>query len=227
MSRERRERTTPLMVGRVVDELDSAGATTARYPSEGDDHAMRGWNDVLLDNDELEPTRRRRGGSVDKVPRRPGAVFALVIVCICLVLGTAVAVFAVFGKGDWRSWLKLTSQEPAAMSPPKQTPAEPPRAEPQPIVPPPAQPAPQAVAQPRAPARAPAAVPVAVPKPQNAAVQPDVEGAERLRQDAAAVRRRRQRNAEKDLVWSQELKMLVPAEFLEHPPAQPSAAPAK
>jgi hypothetical protein len=212
----RRERTTPLMMGRVLGDPDALEVTPERVFSEGEAHERRGWEDVLLDDD-LEPKRRR--GSVDKVPRRRGAVFAFVMLCC---LGAAVGGFAVF---------KLMSEEPASVSPPKQAPAQATRTEPQRIAQPPAQPLPQPVAQPRAqppaPARAPAAVPVAAPKPQYAVVRPDPEGAERLRQDAIAVRKRRERHAEKDMVWSQELKALVPAEYMEQPPVKPNAPPAR
>jgi hypothetical protein len=222
----KRERTTPLMMGRVLGEQDSLGGTPERFSSEGEKHERRGWDDVLPLEDELEPTRRY--GSVDKVPRRRSAVLALVVLCICVGLGAAVGGFALFAKGNFPSWFKVTSHEPAAMSPPKQTPAEAPRTEPQLIAQPPVQPLPQPVAQPRAPTQAPAKVPVAAPKLPNALVPPDLEGAERLRQDAIAVRKRRQqRHSEDDYVWSQELKALVPAASLAQPPAQPNAAPAR
>ena len=199
------------MMGRVLDEQDALGATTARFPSEGDEHERRGWDDVLPLDDAPEPRRHR--GSLDKVPRRLSAVLALVMLCICVVFGAAVGGYALFAKGSFRSWLKLTSQEPAAMSPPKQALASAPRTEPQPIAQPPVQPLSQPVAKPRAPTQAPAMVSVAAPKLPNAVVPSDLEGAERLRQDAIAVRKRRQqRHSEKDYVWSQELKALVPAE---------------
>ena len=214
------------MMGGVVDEQDSLGRTTEHFLSEGEEHERRGWDDVLPPDDELEPRHHR--GSVDKVPRRLSAVLAIVLVCICFGLGAAVVGFALFAKGNFRSWVKVTPHEPAAMSPPKQTPAEAPRTETQLIAPPPAQPLPQPVAQPRTPTQAPAEVPVAAPKLQNPVVPPDVEGAERLRQDAIAVRKRRQRrHAEDDYVWSQELKALVPAASMERPPVQPNAAPAR
>jgi hypothetical protein len=235
MSRERRERTTPLMMGRVLGQQDSLEVTPERFLSEGEAHEGRGWDDVLPDDDEREQRRHRE--SVDKVPRRRSAVLGLVVVCICVALGAAIGGFALFSKSSFRSWFEVTSPEPAAVLPPKQTPAQAPRTEPQRTAQPPALPQPrpvaqaQPVAQPRAqppaPARAPAAVPVAAPKPQNAVVRPDPDGAERLRQDAIAVRRRRQSHAEKDLVWSQELKALVPAEYMEQPPVKPSAAPAR
>jgi hypothetical protein len=210
------------MMGRVLDEQDALGATTARFPSEGDEHERRGWDDVLPLDDAPEPRRHR--GSLDKVPRRLSAVLALVMLCICVVFGAAVGGYALFAKGSFRSWLKLTSQEPAAMSPPKQTP----RMEPQLIAQPPTRPLPQPVAQPRAPTQAPAEVPVAAPKLPNAVVPPDLEGAERLRQDAIAARKRRQqKHSEDDYVWSQELKALVPAALLERPPVQPKAAPVR
>lgn len=218
MPRDRRERTTPLMMGRVLGEQDSRGRTSERSFSEGEEHEMRGWDDVLPLDDELEPTRRH--GSVDKVPRRRSAVLALVLLCVCVVVGVAL-----FAKGSLRSWFMATSHEPAVMSPLKQTPAEAPRTEPQPIAQPPVQPP---VAQPRAPTQAPAKGPVAAPKLQDAVVPPDVEGAERLRQDAIAVRRRRQqRHSEDDYVWSQELKALVPAASMAYPRAQPNAAPTR
>jgi hypothetical protein len=181
------------MMGRVLGEQDSLGRTTERFFSEGEEHERRGWDDILPLDDELEPTRRH--GSVDKVPRRRSAVLALVLLCVCVVVGVAVGGFALFAKGSLRSWFMVTSHEPAAMSPPKQTPAEAPRTEPQPIAQPPVQPP---VAQPRAPTQAPAKGPVAAPKLQNTVVPPDVEGAERLRQDAIAVRKRRQQRHSED-----------------------------
>lgn len=215
MSRERRDRTTPLMMGRVLGPQDSLDGTAERFFAEGDEHERRGWNDVLPVDEELEPTRRY--GSVDRVPRRWGAVLGLVVLCLCLAVGAAVGVFALFSKDSLRSWFKGTSHAPAAMSPAKQTAPAAPPAEPEP----PAQPEAERMAPPKA---APVAQPVveAAPKPEKAAAPPDLEGAERLRQDAIAVRKRRQRAAEKDYIWSQELKALVPASSLENPPAQPS-----
>lgn len=226
----RRERTTPLMMGRVLGHDESLDGTAERFFSEGEEQERRGWDDVLPLDDELEPRRRR--GSVDKVPRRLGAVLALVVLCICLALGAAVGGFALFAKGSFQSWFKLSSHEPAALSPPGQTPVEAPSTEPQPIAqppaPPPAQPPPQPMEQTRAPTQALDEAPVAAPKLPSAVVPPDPEGAERLRQDAIAVRKRRQkRHVEDNYVWSQELNALVPVETLERPTAQPSARPVK
>jgi type IV secretory pathway VirB10-like protein len=145
---------------------------------------------------------------------------SLVMLCICVGVGAVAGGFAL---------LKWKSEESAATSPPRQTPAEAPRTEPKPIAQPPVQPLPQPVAQPRAPTQAPVQVlPVAAPEHRESAVPPDPEGAERLRRDAIAVRKRRQqRRSEADYVWSQELKALVPAEYLEKPPVQPNAPPGR
>lgn len=223
-----RERTTPLMMGRVLGEQDPLGGTAERFSPEGDELERRGWDEVVPPDGLELPRRRSRRGSLDKVPRRLSAVIAQVMLLICVGVGAAVGSFALFAKGTFRSWFEVKPLEPAAMSPPKQTPAEAPRTEPQVIAQPPAHALSQPVAQPRLPTEAPAALPAPAPKTPNAAVSPDLEGAERLRQDAIAVRKRRQqRHTEDDYVWSQELKALVRASSLERPPARPNAESAR
>jgi hypothetical protein len=212
------------MMGRVLGQQDSLDETSERFFSEGDEHERRGWDDVLPLDEELDPRRRR--GSVDKVPRRLGAVLALVTLGMCVALGAAIGGFALFAKGSFRSWFKLSSHEPATMSPPKQPRDESSRTEPQPIAQPPVQPLPQPVEQPRAPTQARAEAPVAAPKPPSVVVPPDLEGAERLRRDSVRKRRQR-RHSEDDYVWSQELNALVPAEALERLPVRPNTAPVK
>ena len=222
MSRDRRERTTPLMMGIVLNEQDPFEVTTKRFLLEDKEHEERAWNDVLPLDDEREPNGRRgRSGRIDKVPRRWSAVIAFVALCICVILGATVGGFALFAKGNFRSWFKTTTShdETAARSLPKQSSTEA-RMEPQLTAPT----SPQPEARPRAPV--PAEGTAAAPKPSNSVVQPDLEGAERLRQDAIAVRKRlQQRHSEDDLVWSQELKALVHASSLGQPAAQPIAVP--
>jgi hypothetical protein len=214
------------MMGRVLGHQESLDGTAERFFSEGEEHERRGWDDVLPLDDELDPRRRR--GSVDKVPRRLGSILALVVLCICVALAATAGGFALFAKGRFRSWFKMSSHEPATLAPPTQTPAEAPPTEPQPMAQPPAPQLPQPVEQPRTPKQARAEAPVSAPKLPNAAVPPDPEGAERLRRDAIAVRKRRQqRHSDKDYVWSQELNALVPAETLERPAMPPSPAPVK
>ncbi len=224
-----RERKTPLMMGRVLGEQDSLGATAERFFSEGEELESRGWDEIVPSDDTLEPPRHRgRRGSVDKVPRRLSAVIGSVLLLLCVGVAAALGGFALFAKGSLPSWFETKPHEAATMSPPGQAPAETPRPGPQVIAQPPAQARTQPVARPHTPtvAPTPAALPAATPKLPDMAVLPDLEGAERLRQDAIAVRKRRQqKQIENDYIWSQELKALVRASSLEQPPAPPNTAP--
>lgn len=221
-----RERKTPLMMGRVLGEQDSLGATAERFFSEGEELESRGWDEIVPSDDALEPPRHRgRRGSVDKVPRRLSAVIGSVLLLLCVGVGAALGGFALFAKSSLPSWFEEKPHESAATSPPEQPPAQTPRPESQVIAQPPAQAPSQLVAQPHRPTEAPAALPTAASDIPNTAILPDLEGAERLRQDAIAVRKRRQqKQIENDYIWSQELKALVRASSLEQAPAQPNAA---
>jgi hypothetical protein len=256
MPDKRKRSITPLMVGHPLDE-GPLGRTAEHFFTEGEEHEARGWDDVLPLDDEPDP--RRRGGSVDKLPRRWSAIFALVALCVCLIAGAAAAGVALFAKGrggpvaSLRSWLSLTSGESTAVPSPNPLPPEtPPQTNPAPLVQP-LTPS-QAVLPRQAAEQAPAAVPptaktlampARVPRPtekakaaapspnrqaapspnRQAAPPPDLEGQERLRQDAIATRRRRHRSQPRDnYVWSSELNALVPASsmpMVEQPPARP------
>jgi hypothetical protein len=217
MSGKRKRSITPLMVGHPLGEQDSFGRTAEHFFTEGEEHEARGWDDALPLDDEREP--RRRGGSIDKLPRRRSAVFALVALCVCLVSGAAAGGFALFTKGrvggpmaTIRSWLSVTSRESTTGPTPNPIPPEkPPETNTAPLGPAPT----PGQATPQAPAAVPKAseaiaIPARVPRPEykteQAAPLPDVEGRERLRKDALATRRRRRDN----YVWSTELNALVP-----------------
>ena len=210
------------MVGHPLDEQDSFGRTAEHFLTEGEEHEARGWKDVLPLDDEPEP--RRRGGSIDKLPRQRSAVLALVALCVCLVSGAAVGGFALFAKGPVvgpmatiRSWLSVTSRESTAGPTPNRIPpGTPPETHTAPLGPAPtpvkAMPnAPAAVAQASEAFAIPAKVPRLEDKTEQAAPLPDVEGQERLRKDALATRRHRHRSQSRDnYVWSTELNALVP-----------------
>jgi hypothetical protein len=235
MPGKRKRSITPLMVGHPLGDEGSFGRTTENFFAEGEEHEARGWEDVLPLDD--EPAPRRRGGSVDKLPRRWSAVFALVALCVCLVSGAAAAGFALFAKGPAfgpmatiRSWLSVTSPEPTAGPTPNPIPpATPSETNPAPLgpAPTPSQATPQARAA-VAPASEAFVIPARVPrleaKTEHAALLPDVEGQERLRKDALATRRRRHRSQPRDnYVWSAELNALVPTSSMprvEQPPSQ-------
>lgn len=209
------------MMGRVLDEQDAFDAPAERFLSQDEEHDGRPWADVLAMDDELDPKGRRgRSGTIEKVPRRWSAVLAVVVICSCVILGATVGGLALFAKGNLRSWFTAPAHEPAAGSPPRQIPAEVLRTDPQLT----ARTPPQPETLPRAPV--PAKGNAVAAEPSTTVVPPDLAGAERLRQDAIAVRKRRQqRHSEDDYVWSQELKALVHAASLGHPPAQPNAEP--
>jgi len=238
MPRKTKRSITPLMVGHPLGDQDSFGRTAEHFFTEGQEHEARGWDDILPLDDEADP--RRRGGSADKLPRRWSAVLALVVLCVCLVAGAAVAGFALFAKGRvggplaaMRSWLSVTFGESTALPTPNPVPPEtPPQTAPVLLAPAPSQAMP-----PQAPAAVPAAseafaIPTKVEriedKPPQAAPLPDVEGQERLRKDALATRKRRHHSQPRDnYVWSTELNALVPASSMptvEQPPAPSDAA---
>lgn len=258
------------MVGHPIDRPDSLrqdsfGRTTERFFAEGEEHESREWEDVQVTaEDEDQP--RRRGGSIDKVPRQRGAVFALAVLCIGLAAGAAIGGFALFANGNRlgdamaavRSRLSGASRDVTAAAPPtakpqpttvrEATPVPPPVRTPEPLRPAPA-PEPlrptlgprQATSQaptPQTSAGRPASKAVASPvelprqeaRTKQAATPPaDPEGAERLRQDALAVRRRRHSQSRDNYVWSQELKALVPVSSMpgvQQTPAQAASPPA-
>ncbi len=235
MPGKRKRSITPLMVGHRLDEQDAFDRTTEHFLTEGEEHEARGWEDVLPLDD--EPGMRPRRGSVDKVPRRRGAVVAVVALCVCLVLAAAAGGFALFAKGrvgepmaTIRAWLSVTSRESTAVRPPNPKSPQTPRQTNTPSLGPALAPSP---AMPQVPAAAPpASEAVAIPakglRPEDKTEHgttplPDLEGQERLRKDALATRRRRHRGqAQDDYVWSAELNALVHASSLPSV-AQPSA----
>jgi hypothetical protein len=248
MSDKRKRSITPLMVGHPLDEQNSFDRTAEHFFTEGKAHEERGWEDVLPLDDEPEP--KRRGGSIDKLPRRWSAIFALVALCICLVAGAAAVGFALFAKGPvfgpmatLRSWLSVTSEAsresiagPTPNPIPPQTPSETTTA-PLGPAPTPGQALPSSPGA-VAPASEAFAIPAKVPrleaktdktdKTEQAAPLPDVEGQERLRKDALAIRGRRHRSQPRDnYIWSTELNALVPTSSMQmgaQPPSQSDAA---
>jgi hypothetical protein len=231
MPGKRKRSITPLMVGHTPGDQDAFGRTAEHFFAEGEKHEAREWDDVLPLDD--EPERGRRGGSIDKLPRRWSAVFALVALCVCLVSGAAAAGFALFAKGrvggplaTIRSWLSVTSRDSTSVLPPNPIPPEtPPQTNPAPLgpAPTPSQETPQAPAA-VPPASEALAIPAKIPRHENKAEQaaalPDVEGQERLKKDALATRRRRHLGQPRDnYVWSTELNALVPASSMA--PADP------
>ena len=206
MPSERKWSITPLMAGHPLGEHDSFDRTAEHFITQPEEHEARGWDDVLPLDD--EPELRPQRGSIDKVPRRRGAVVAVVALCVCLVSAATAGGFAIFMKGRVR---------PPNPIPP----ATPPQANTAPISP--------VLAPSPAPPQTPAAVPLAtqalaipalaipssVPRPpekvEPATPLPDVEGQERLRKDALATRRRRLHSQPRDnYVWSEKLNALVP-----------------
>jgi hypothetical protein len=73
------------MIGRPLRQVPF-GQTTERFFVEGEQHEAQQWQDVTLPPDD-EPEPKRRGGSIDKVPRQRGAVFALSVFALCLMFG--------------------------------------------------------------------------------------------------------------------------------------------
>jgi hypothetical protein len=224
----RKRSTTPLMVGRPLDGQDPFG----------EKNESREWEDIDFPLDDVSSSRRK-GGSLDRIPRQRGAVVAIVVICIALAAGAAIVGFAFFandnGLGDAiaavRTRLFGASREATAVPPQTTMQPAPVREAAPPAPSPPRSAASQpTVSVPAAPpaSKAPSA-PVAIPRQENKQVAPppDLEGAERLRKDALAVRRRRQ---EDNYVWSQELHALVPASSIPavaRPPAQPGATPGR
>jgi hypothetical protein len=222
------------MIGHPLREDDSFGRTTDRFFAEGEEHEAHGWGDVDLPfDDEAEPKRRLGGEPIDKIPRQRSAVFALVVFAVLLAAGAVIGGLALFGKDSRLAGVTATIRSWVHGSPAK-TSAEPPAAPPQNQARPEAPPASQVNAEAlgaRAPVQLPAQpepavappaskkLPVPSPAstrthgPEKTAVLPDIEGQERLRKDAEAVRRRRHRS-EDNYVWSPQLHALVPASSL-------------
>jgi hypothetical protein len=225
MAGKRGRSITPLMVGHPLNEQEAFDRTAEHFFAKGEEHEARGWKDVLPLDD--GPAARRRGGSIDRPPRRWSAVFALVALCICLAAGAAAGGYALFAKDGGgglmstiRSWFSATSSESTGGPTPNPIPTEAlPESNTAALGPAstPGQATPQAPAA-VPPASAMVAIPARLPRPEEktdkteqAAPLPDVEGQERLRRDALATRKRRHRSQPRDnYVWSTELNALVP-----------------
>lgn len=74
------------------------GRTTEEFFVEGEQHEATQWEDANLPPDD-EPEPKRWRGRVDKVPRQRGAMVALAVFAVCLVLGVAAGVSALLKTG--------------------------------------------------------------------------------------------------------------------------------
>jgi hypothetical protein len=75
------------------------GRTTQLFFKEGEEHEARQWEDVVLPPDD-EPEPKRPRGSVYKIPRQRGAIVALAIFAMALVVGVAVGLRAFTRTGN-------------------------------------------------------------------------------------------------------------------------------
>jgi len=87
------------MIGHPLNRQLPFGRTTERFFVEGEQHEAQQWQDVNLPPDD-EPEPKRRRGSIDKVPRQRGAMVALALFTICLMLGLGVGVSALLKTGN-------------------------------------------------------------------------------------------------------------------------------
>jgi hypothetical protein len=210
------------------------GQTTERFFVEGEQHEAQQWQDVALPPDD-EPEPKRRRGSIDKVPRQRGAMFALAVFAICLVVGLGVGASELLKTGNrLDTFLSLFKAAATGEQALPAAPTNPPQMRPQvtPFASEPSQPRPQvATPTPSAVPTAPGPVPVmaivrpAAPSvtelpagPQTSPDRSSIHKAERARSESVAERREyHRRHPHDNYVWSQELNALVPAPSMAEP----------
>jgi hypothetical protein len=247
MPAERKRTITPLMIGRPLRQVPF-GRTTERFFVEGEQHEAQQWQDVTLPPDD-EPEPKRRGGSIDKVPRQRGAMVALSVFALCLMFGLGAGASALL-KTENRldTFLSLFKASPpptaseqagptvATDSPPMQA---------APLASEASQPRPQITTPPTPSAVPPAPDPVPVPAIVQSAptvermeAEREAEGAqdrtldrraahgtEKTRGESAAKRRGHDsRHPHDNYVWSQELNALVPVSSMAEPDSDTAAS---
>ena len=233
------------MIGRPLRQVPF-GQTTERFFVEGEQHEAQQWQDVTLPPDD-EPEPKRRGGSIDKVPRQRGAVFALSVFALCLMFGLGAGASALLkteNRLDTFLSLFKASPPPTASEqagPTVATDSPPMHPQAVPLTSEASQPWPQITTPPTPSAVPPAPDPVPVPAIVQTA--PTVErmeaereaegtldrraahGTEKTRGESAAKRRGHySRHPHDDYVWSQELNALVPVSSMAEPNSDAGAS---
>jgi len=161
------------MIGIPLNRQVPFGRTTERFFVEGEQHEAQQWQDVILPPDD-EPEPKRRRGSIDKVPRQRGAMVALSLFAICLVVGLGIGASELLKTGNrLDSFLTLFKASPSSAATSEQAqPAAPTNSQP---VQPQVAPLPTELSQPSPPTIPPtpsAAPPAPGPVPVPAIVQP-------------------------------------------------------